>query len=917
MLVSAISRFRFPSFPSILIALAAGGAAGAWAQAEAGRICEVKPEMRCLDKAKIEGDTLYVPLDAAAIRSDGFMICDSSFNYTTAPDIVLIMDNTASMDSIQTVDGIPRYCEYPASEKGDPGCISGDPRKLRGPALRTFLDSALAKGGKGINVGVVTFADVAEATSDKLLPLNASTVDSIKSTIVMEAHLATNYNAAFLEARRLLASSRKSKAEQFIIFVSDGRPNRPLDDPYAYKAYWDSLPTVHSIFLGDNEANFKDMQDISEHTHGTFFHIRDVAALAGYLTNNLAKELFRRATPTGTLVRNLTDSALFQVDAAHHTALPDSGAYILQMAGPLELVKGVNDIVVKTEYGYSGTTQDVHFSIARAVARPGSIGLEQSCRGLPQLSVFNSKDEDLARLGKPFTIADTDVRYVLTTDNPALDSFNVLIQTKGGASAQQDAETSPNTAGNRKDSSWTGSRPFEHQETEKHPGDGKVQADHGELVIVSYHNPYIREDSATVRVRVKYGPDLDKAAYRDLNGDGRIETVTIRFLDALPVVPDKLTFKIVDETGATAERTATAAAGEIKFAPASGGGDDRNSLIVTLAKPFPYGMTSVANADSSGRTYRQLEIPMVDGHFRVDDSVPPVIVSAEVQTDKATGQPKILVTYSEPVKLAEPSLEPLVFKRDTLEFTSKDLPIGKIEKGADERRWTFWIATGTTYKPVGGDSVAINTNGETRDLGNIPPKSKSYVSMKGPAPGQKISDFFVTFSNGSRSHAEAGSAMPDHGVVFIPVDSKGYPVPGDARDGKCPDCAAQDNGVFTGSVINILTKQPVRYDFTIYTNLGQVVVHGSGVVAESDLPLLDKVESTSRDPSQTQYRQRIVWTGRTDNGIVAGTGVYVLKAVFNYDRNLKTGARASSETKITRFGFMRECCQAFNDKWYY
>jgi hypothetical protein len=817
------------------------------------------------------------------------------------------------MDSIQTVDGIPRYCEYPASEKGDPGCISGDPKKLRGPALRTFLDSALAKGGKGINVGIVTFADVAEATSDKLMPLNASTVDSIKSTIVMEAHLATNYNAAFLEARRLLGASRKPKAEQFIIFVSDGRPNRPLDNPYAYKAYWDSLPTVHSIFLGDNEANFKDMQDISEHTHGTFFHIRDVAALAGYLTNNLAKELFRRATPTRTTVRNLSDSALFQVDAAHHVALPDSGAYTLQMEGPLELIKGVNDIVVKTEYGYGGTTQDVHFSIARAVARPGSIGLEQTCRALPQLTVYNSKDEDVAGLGKPFTIADANLRYVLTTNN-AIDSFNVMIQTKGGSSAQQDAEASLNTAANRKDSSWTGSKPFEHQTVEKRPGDGKVQTDHGEVIIVSYHNPYIREDSATVRVRVKYGPDLDKAAYRDLDGDGRIETVTIRFLDALPVAPDKLGFKIVDAAGASAERTASA--GEIKFAPAAGGGDDHNSLIVTLSKPFPFGMTSVANADSSGRTYRQLDIPMVDGLFRVDDSVPPVIVSAEVTTDKATGQPKILVTYSEPVTLAEPSLEPLVFKRDTLEFTGKDLPIGKIEK-VDGRHWTFWIEAGTVYKPVGGDSVAINNNGETRDLGGIPPKVKTYLPMRGPSPGQQVSDFFVTFSNGSRSNAAAGSAAPGNGTVFIPVDSKGYPVPGDTRDGKCADCAAQDNGLFAGSVINIQTKQPVHYDFTIYTNMGQVVVHGSGTISESDLQLLDKVESATRDPNQTVYKQRIIWTGVTDNGSVAGTGVYVLKAVFNYDRNLKTGARASSESKITKFGFMRECCQAFNDKWYY
>src|SRR5882672_3895388 len=105
---------------------------------EQGRICEVKPAMRCLDKAKIEGTTLRVPIDAAAIQKDGFLICDSSFNYTTAPDIVLIMDNT------------------------------------------------LVKGGNGINVGVVTFSQTAEAKSEKLVPLTAASKDSIKSTIVME-----------------------------------------------------------------------------------------------------------------------------------------------------------------------------------------------------------------------------------------------------------------------------------------------------------------------------------------------------------------------------------------------------------------------------------------------------------------------------------------------------------------------------------------------------------------------------------------------------------------------------------------------------------------------------------------------------------------------------------------------------------
>jgi hypothetical protein len=327
-------------------------------------------------------------------------------------------------------------------------------------------------------------------------------------------------------------------------------------------------------------------------------------------------------------------------------------------------------------------------------------------------------------------------------------------------------------------------------------------------------------------------------------------------------------------------------------------------------------MTSVANADSSGRTYRQADIPMVDASFRVDDSVPPVIVSAEVTTDKSTDQPKVSVTYSEPVELSEPALEPVVFKRDTLEFTGKDLPIAKVEK-VDARHWDFWIQAGTSYKPVGGDSVAINNNGETRDLNGLAPKRKAFTPMSGPAPGQQISGFYVTFANNSRSDAAGGSADVGNRAVFVPVDAKGYPVPGDPRDGKCPDCSAQDNGNFAGSVIHLLTKQPVHYDFTIYTNLGEVVVHGSGTISEGDLPLLDKIENPTHDPSQTQYVQRIVWTGRTDNGGMAGTGAYVLKAVFRYDRNLKTGAHASSETRISKFGFLRACCQAYNDKWYY
>ncbi|HKP97348.1 MAG TPA: vWA domain-containing protein [Fibrobacteria bacterium] len=919
--LSSTTRRDLPAgFPGLCLALPLllllAGAPGASAQSgEAGRICEVKPAMRCLDKEKIEGTTLKVPLDAAAVRKDGFQICDSSFNYTTAPDIVLIMDNTGSMDSLVTIDGIPRWCDTPDIQPGDPGCISGDPHRLRGPALQAFLDSALVKGGKGINVGVVTFSLIADAKSDKLLPLTAATKDSIKASIEMEERGETNYTAAFRAALDLLKSSHKPKQEQFVIFVSDGRPNypkRPDGDPYAYKTFWDSLPTVHSIFLGDNKDNYKDMQDVSGKTGGLFFNISDVSQLARILTDDLARKLFRRAAPTLTTVWNLTDSITFEVGAASHKPGADSGAYTLLMPGPLELAKGVNDIVIKTEYGYGGTTQDVHFKIERSATGPYFTGLEQNCRDLPKLIVYNAKDEALNLLGLPYTINDSALRYALTT-GAEVDSFDIVIRTKSSATAQQDLETVPNSASNRKDTTWTGSEAFQHQTVRKTQGDDRLQIEHGEIISVSYRNPYIREDSATVRVKMKYGPEFDKAAYRDLDNDGRIETITIRFMESLAALPDKLQFRITDATGASAERTAMASSGEIKFL-GSGGSKDYGGLVVTLDNPFPFGMTSVANADSSGRTFRQLNIPMVDGAFRVDDSVPPVILRAEVGTDKSDGSIKVQVTYSEPVGLAEPFREPLVFKRDTVVFSAREIPVRSIEK-TGALTYTFTLAQEGSFKPVGGDSVAINDNGETRDLSGIAPRSLVFTPMGGPSPSQTISDLYVTFANGSKSHARGAEGSPDGHVRFIPVDSRGYPIPGNEK-GKCGSCSPLQGDVFTGSVIYVVTKQPVAYDFSIFSNLGVLVARGSGTVEEGDLRLLDKIEDPGKDPNQTRYVQRIVWTGQSETSGVVGTGAYVLKAVFHYDRNFRTGAKASTATRITRFGFLRACCATGSNGWW-
>jgi hypothetical protein len=884
---------------------------------EKKQVCEARPIMKCLDKAKIEGKTLRVSSDDMAISSDGFKICDSSYNYTEAPDIVLIMDNTGSMDSFQVVAGIPRWCAYPDREVNDSGCISGDPRRQRGPALQTFLDSALVKGGNGVNVGVVTFSEIAEAKSTKLLPLTEATRDAIKASIVMKQDGETNYTAAFRAAMNLMLTSKKPKALQFIIFVSDGRPNfpkRPDGDPYMYKDFWDSLPTVHSIFLGDNKSNYKDMQEISAHTGGFFFNISNVGLLAKILTDDLAKKLFRRASPTLTTVRNATEAVTLRIEGDRHIISPDSSTYTLQLPGPMYLRRGLNEIIIKTEYGYSGTTQDVHFNIERIGSGPLT-DFEEACRDYPKLVLYNTQNEAINFLGLPYTINDSLLRYTLTTKATGLDSFNVVIKTVSTVTSQKDLEIVLNTEANHRDSSWSNSEPFKHLTITKTPGDRLVQVAHGEMVLVTYINPYIPEDSVQVQVRIKYGPEFDKAAYWDLDADGRIETVDIRFLEQISGLPNQLKFHIEDALGVGVDRIAKLSDNEIAYGHKTDNSEDKSHLIVTLTNPFPYGVTSVAHPDTSGRTFEQLSIPLVDGSFRVDDSVPPVILKADVKgPDKDSPLTHVVVTYSEPITLdLSIAIEPVVFKRDTVIFTTSQMPVERVQK-VNETQYVFHLKAGGEFTPVGGDFVAINNNGETRDLSRRAPSERTFAPIGGAVPSQGVSDFYVTFANGSRSNAQSVSNDANQEHILIPVDGNGYPLPG-SIDGKCGSCISKEGDIFAGSVIVVVTKFPVNYDFSIYSNLGQLVARSGGKIDEEDLRLLEKREDPSRDPNLTQYTQRIVWTGRTFDGQMAGTGAYVLKATFKYEQSFKTGARPSMSTKFTKFGFLRNCCNVENSRW--
>jgi hypothetical protein len=891
-------------------------------RAEGGAICEVAPKAACLDASQVQDRSFDLPLDAMGVSRDGFSICDSTYSYTTAPDIILILDNTGSMARVRTVNGLPRYCDYPPDPNQypeDPGCVSGDPDTLRAKALQAFVDSALAKGGPGTRVGVVLFSDkVWNGDQVRWTPLNSDSVAAIKAEIYAEADGSTNYYAAFKAAYDLLQTSTKPREEQTIIFVSDGRPNHPLANsggPYLYKQqYLDKklLPTVHSIFLGDQSINFQDLKDISTQTGGLFFAIRDVSKMAGILTDSIAKQLFKRARPSSSTVTNRTNRSSFTVPLSAHIPNGDTTAYTLHLPGPLTLSKGVNSILIRTQYS-GGSSADLQFNLRRGGGEAMDTNLfALTCRPRASLSLINSQNQNLSDLGGAFGLSDNLAKVQLTTQAD-LDTFAISVDLKERVTARTDEEITRVPKARPTDSVMEGAIPFAHQAQQKILGNGTLDGVHRDAVIAVWRNPWLPEDTAIATAVLRYGAEVLFAAVYDVNSDGLTETVRMRLAQEMVVLPERIRLRMKSGDGAVVERVAKASTGEITFEK-SDGNERHDQLRILLQEPFPKTATTTAPVESAGHFFRQDNVPLVEADFSVDDSVAPAIFLAEIKpTDRAHVLRRISVTFTEPVNFNVNSLNPFIFKRDTTFIPANSIPIDHLDFISDVSVDIYLIA-GADFVPVGGDSIAIAPNGDIRDAKDRYPAKPIFTDLNGTNPSQLVHDFYVTLGGGSyNSYATHGEDPPPTGPAFIPLDSLGAALQG-SDQGKCGACYAGPEGEFHGSVIHIVVPGPVRYDLTVFTNLGVFVNRFSGSIEQKDLRFLARKAEGEGEQRHNLYLQRIVWNGLSGDGRVANTGAYVIRSVFHFDRNAQTGANASKETQLKRFGFLRNCCRTA-DHW--
>ncbi|MDB5048738.1 MAG: hypothetical protein JWO30_1809 [Fibrobacteres bacterium] len=390
--------------------------------------------------------------------------------------------------------------------------------------------------------------------------------------------------------------------------------------------------------------------------------------------------------------------------------------------------------------------------------------------------------------------------------------------------------------------------------------------------------------------------NVKHAYYKDLNGDGKIETVIVDYDEDLSVVPEKLTFKV----GAPTDQELTARNDQKEIAFAAG---SKSRIVVTFSKPFPFGVTSVADPANSGHQYVQDNIPTLDGAFPVDDSVPPVIISAVVKApDSLQPYVKVLVTFSETVTLPLGSQTAIVFRRDGTEMASADVKLMGIAAAGD-RAYEVRVDSTSSKFPIVGDYAAANTNGEIVDGNRNAPAVKAFMILTGTVPKGKAANVYITFANGTN---KAGDGMPTGSepntpsdVLFIPFDKAGTALTGDKSDGKCTGCFVGGEGKFVGPVVFMEVPGPVEYDFRIFSNMGEFVAAGKGKITEEDIPGLTPIHNG------TGYLARVVWTGRTADGAKAGTGAYVLISTVRTQKNLKTGAPPATDTNRIRFGMLR------------
>jgi Right handed beta helix region len=400
---------------------------------------------------------------------------------------------------------------------------------------------------------------------------------------------------------------------------------------------------------------------------------------------------------------------------------------------------------------------------------------------------------------------------------------------------------------------------------------------------------------------------VTSATYSANNGLGAVDRLDIVFGQALKAAPESLSLAW-PTPGLNARLVTTG----IALDPA-----DAKHVIVTLATPFPAGITTGGGALGTVwvRDPAAPEEPAQQISLTIADAVGPLLDSGRVYEKLVTpGVDTLTLSFSEklnPASLVGSSLLLLKANREPIAVnvvTATDLGNGQ----------SFKLVIGDlgADAPMPGDSVRILATGPMTDaLGNKAHALNRPIALKlktVPRPPVLKPDFDLRPQT-----VILPPTLPDF-LIFTPNgENQWKPVAGGQGSiqsdcvGNCGDIVTGVDGKIGRPAINVITDRGFKISVQIFSNTGDFVHVFQGEVSNADLGL-DERGITTGTPGKYGnaingvFTIKVAWNGKATSGQRAGTGAYIARYQVTALREKDDGTFVQvTERKDVRFGMLR------------
>jgi|GEM_PF-5429086 len=311
------------------------------------------------------------------------------------------------------------------------------------------------------------------------------------------------------------------------------------------------------------------------------------------------------------------------------------------------------------------------------------------------------------------------------------------------------------------------------------------------------------------------------------------------------------------------------------------GTKDYTRMVVPLATPFKYGVTSVSAGDSGSM---KVTLSVVDSTgktvastfkatFPLADSVAPIISKAEVvRTESYTGKDSVYITPSEPIKLdsagtwVEVKIDGVwhVVPAESLTVLKDGRIVILVEPGEDGSvRPGLEVRFGTGVSDTLGNSKAPSeTKWATKVEGDPRPP---LLELELPNPVKTVPAEEVNKTRDGGFVIRATNKDSESGYEWWKPGS-GYTNSSDPDIREvCPDLR-YCNGV------EVYVNRPVRLFLFVYDLSGTFVINDEINITQEDI---DGLKSDKLD----RVRIQLQWNMRGKDGQVVGTGVYLWRIV--------------------------------------